>query len=91
MKTLSREEILKEYTDQDLSGSVILHNDDYHTFNEVIVQLMLAIECTKQKAEFFANEVHSKGQAKVYYGALENCLNVSSVLEDIQLKTTIEI
>ncbi len=70
-------------------GCVILYNDDWHTFDEVIFQLMLAIECTEKKAQQLANEVHTTGKSRVFNGILEDCLSVSAILEDIALKTEV--
>jgi ATP-dependent Clp protease adaptor protein ClpS len=72
-------------------AKVILFNDDVHTFDEVIGQLIKAIKCTKSKAEALAWEVHSSGKAIVYAGEMIKCVEVSSVLEEIALMTQIEV
>jgi ATP-dependent Clp protease adaptor protein ClpS len=77
-------------TDVGLPAKVILFNDDFHTFDEVIAQLIKAIGCSYEKAEFLTWEVHTKGKAVVYTGELSECLRVSSVLEEIALHTQIE-
>ncbi len=71
-------------------AKVILFNDDVHTFEEVIGQLVKATGCAESKAEALAWEVHSKGKAAVYSGGLPRCIEVSSILEEIQLMTQIE-
>jgi len=68
---------------------VVLFNDDWHTFDEVILQLVKAVKCSYEAARGFAFEVHVKGKAIVYNGVLEQCLKVSSVLEEIELHTQI--
>ena len=70
---------------------VILFNDDVHTFEEVIGQLIKAIRCTAQRAEAYAWEVHSTGKAVVYTGEMARCVEVSSILEEIKLMTQIEV
>ncbi|MBX7151025.1 ATP-dependent Clp protease adaptor ClpS [bacterium] len=69
---------------------VILFNDDVHTFDEVIGQLIKATGCTSAKAEALAWEVHTTGKAVCYEGELSECLRVSGVLEEIGLHTQIE-
>ena len=69
---------------------VILFNDDWHTFEEVIIQLIKAIKCTSEQAEALAMETHSKGKSCVFEGDLNSCLRVSSILEEIALHTQIE-
>ncbi len=72
-------------------AKVILFNDDIHTFDEVITQLIKALQCTSQHAESLAWEVHNNGKAAVYTGELVKCMQVSGVLEEIQLMTQIEV
>ena len=72
-------------------SKVILFNDDIHTFDEVIGQLIKAVRCTEQKAEAFAWEVHTNGSAIVYSGEMARCVEVSSILEEIMLMTQIEV
>ena len=75
----------------DVDGSsVIVLNDDWHTFDEVIRQLRRAIHCSVQRAETLAFEIHSSGKAKVYSGSMEDCLFISAVLEEIDLMTSVE-
>ncbi len=76
-------------TDITLESRVVLYNDDWHTFDEVIAQLMKAVNCTYEKGRAFAFEVHVKGKAIVYSGSLKNCLKVTSILEEIALHTQI--
>lgn len=73
-----------------LPAKVILFNDDFHTFDEVIAQLIKAIGCSYAKAEALTWEVHTKGKAVVYSGELTECLRVSAILEEIALHTQIE-
>ncbi len=84
-----------EHVEEDVQiqepGKVILFNDEVHTFEEVITQLIKATLCTKDKAEGLAWEVHTKGKAIVFYGEMIRCVQVSSILEEIQLMTQIEV
>jgi ATP-dependent Clp protease adaptor protein ClpS len=73
----------------DVLPRVLLFNDDHHTFDEVIVQVMRAVGCSEARAEGIAWEVHSRGQALVFEGELFECLRVSSVLEEIALHTQV--
>lgn len=85
-----QEEIVTENeSDVGLISKVILYNDDWHTFDEVIAQLIIATKCTFEQARGFAFEVHVKGKAIVFNGSMNECLKVSSVLEEIGLHTQI--
>lgn len=72
-------------------AKVILFNDDIHTFDEVIIQVMKAIRCTQSKAEKIAWEAHNNGKAVVYTGEMLKCMEVSGILEEIKLMTQIEV
>ncbi len=80
---------VEDETTVGLPFRVILYNDDVHTFNEVIMQLIKAIGCSYEKAKDYAFTVHVKGQAIVYHGELAGCLKVTSILEEIGLHTQI--
>ncbi|MBS1911738.1 MAG: ATP-dependent Clp protease adaptor ClpS [Bacteroidetes bacterium] len=73
-----------------LPARVILYNDDEHTFDEVIFQLMKAVGCSRSEGEQFAFEVDSRGLACVFEGEMTDCLRVSSVLEEISLHTEVK-
>ena len=72
-------------------AKVILFNDDIHTFDEVITQLIKATRCGTARAEALAWEVHNNGKAVVFGGELARCVEVSSILEEIKLMTQIEV
>jgi len=69
---------------------VVLFNDEVHTFDEVINQLIKALRYSRHKAEKHTWEVHTRGRSIVYAGSMFDCLRVSSVLEEIALKTEIQ-
>ena len=72
-------------------AKVILYNDEVHTFEEVIGQIIKATGCDLSKAEALTWEVHSAGKAVVYTGEMTKCVQISSVLEEIELMTQIEV
>jgi ATP-dependent Clp protease adapter protein ClpS len=70
---------------------VILFNDQEHTFDEVITQLIKALKCTSQHAEELTWDVHNQGKPDVFSVELEKCREGSKVLEEIKLMTQIEV
>ena len=74
---------------EELRTRVLLFNDMVHTFDEVIEQVCKAIGCARHKANAVAWEVHTRGHALVYEGEIFECLQVSSVLEEIALRTQV--
>lgn len=81
--------ITENETTVGIESRVVLYNDDWHTFEEVITQLMKATKCDFEKARALAFEVHVKGKAIVYKGSMDECLKVTSILEEIALNTQI--
>lgn len=80
----------EEKTDISLGSRVVLFNDDLHTFEEVIAQIIKATKCSFIEARDKTFEVHVNGKAVVYSGELADCLRVSGILEEILLHTQIE-
>ncbi len=83
----------EESADVDLQepAKVVLFNDEVHTFDEVIGQIIKATGCDVSKAEALTWEVHNTGKAIVFEGEMTKCVQVSGVLEEIQLMTQIEV
>jgi ATP-dependent Clp protease adapter protein ClpS len=79
-----------EITGTELTARVILYNDEHHTFDEVIFQIIKATQCSFDRAEALTWEVHSRGLSNVFEGDFMKCLQVSGILEQIDLRTNIE-
>lgn len=82
--------ITKEKEEEDTPWRVFLYDDDIHTFDEVIEQLIKALKCNQSRAEKLTYKVHNEGKAKVYEGTFEACFEVNGVLKEIQLITEIK-
>ena len=80
----------QEDEDEETPWRVILYDDDIHTFDEVIDQLMKALGCNQSHAEELTFKVHNEGKAEVYEGSFEECFEVNGVLKEIQLITEIK-
>lgn len=76
--------------DTDTPWHLILYNDEEHTFDEVINQLIKALGCSVSHAEELTLKVHNDGKALVYEGTFEECLKINNVLQEIELITEIK-
>ncbi|WP_457624491.1 ATP-dependent Clp protease adaptor ClpS [Persephonella sp.] len=76
-------------TEVGIPAKVVVYNDDWHTFDEVIAQLIKALNCDLATAEALTWEIHTKGKAVVFEGDLEEALYVQNVLEEIDLSVEI--
>lgn len=72
-------------------AKVVLFNDEVHTFDEVIGQIIKATGYDITKAEAITWQVHNAGKAVVYEGEMTRCVQISSILEEIELMTQIEV
>ena len=71
--------------------TLILYNDSVHSFEEVTEQVMRATGYGYDKAESITMEAHSRGRAVVVTGGLDRCVRAQHVLEEIALRTSIEV
>jgi ATP-dependent Clp protease adaptor protein ClpS len=83
---------LEEFIDQDLGKkkSLILHNDDFHTFDFVIDALVEVCDHQLEQAEQCTYLVHYKGKCDVKRGSLKKLKPLRSSLADRGLKATID-
>lgn len=73
----------------DGKSKVILLDDSIHSIHEVTIQIAKAINCNLIIAYNKTMEVHNSGKSMVYAGDVQECLSVSAVLEEINLRTEI--
>lgn len=69
---------------------VIVYNDDWHSFDEVIFQLIKATACDEASAEMHAWTIHTQGRSQVFQGAREDCERVAGVLREIRLQVEVD-
>lgn len=90
------ERVTESDTDTDVQEEVhtpwrlFLYDDDIHTFDEVIEQVIKATGCSYAHAEKLTWQVHNEGKAMVLEGEFEACLRADSILKEIQLVTEIK-
>jgi ATP-dependent Clp protease adapter protein ClpS len=71
--------------------SLVLYNDSHHNFEEVTEQIMKATGYSYERSESITMEAHTKGRAQVLTGDLNLCVRAQHVLEEIALRTSIEV
>ena len=70
---------------------VVVHNNDYNTFEEVIRILMKAVSTiTYEQAVAYAYEVHNTGACVPFTGPKERAEAVAAVIRTIGIKVTVE-
>lgn len=79
-----------EETEPALPWCVILFNDDWHAFDEVVLQVQKATGASEELAYQITLEAHATGQAVCYSGTLVDCEKVVAVLREIRLTVKID-
>jgi ATP-dependent Clp protease adaptor protein ClpS len=70
---------------------VVVHNNDFNTFDEVIHILVKAVPgMSYERATALANEIHTTGAAVPYVGPKERAEAVAAVIRTIGIKVTVE-
>ena len=82
----------KKNTDKESKTNkrLILHNDDYHTFDYVIDALMSICNHQLEQATQCTYIIHNKGKADVKKGSLETLRPMRQAFSARDLKATIE-
>lgn len=65
---------------------VILYNDDWHTFDDVIEILQKATGCSVEEGLQIALRVHVEGRAICFSGTQEECERVAKIIASIRLQ-----
>jgi ATP-dependent Clp protease adaptor protein ClpS len=65
---------------------VILYNDDWHPYEQVVFQVQKATGCSLEEAEWITHEAHTQGRAIAYSGTQEECERAANVLREIRLQ-----
>ena len=74
---------------EDSGCSLVLHNDDVHTFDYVIKSLVDICRITYAQAEQCAILVHCHGKCTVKHGSYDYLLPMHTALRDKQLTSEI--
>jgi ATP-dependent Clp protease adapter protein ClpS len=83
------EELLKQAEKATPRYILILLNDDFHSFQEVIEQLIKAVQCSVSQAVQIMLAAHHTGRAVAKIDSLEGCQRSVRILEQINLGTDI--
>ena len=69
---------------------VIVYDNDYNTWDEVIGILQKATGCSLQEAELETWEVHHLGRSLVHHGDRPECDRVAAIIRTIGIKVEVD-
>ncbi|MDF2439165.1 MAG: ATP-dependent Clp protease adaptor protein ClpS [Abditibacteriota bacterium] len=92
---ISIDELFEELTREETPAAgdgyrVILYNDDWHSEDEVALQLVKATGYDLDKCWIIMLETHTKGRAICYRGERSACQRVAKVLREIRLQVEVD-
>lgn len=68
---------------------VIVYDNDYNTYNEVIAILMKATGCSAQEAYIEAWEIDHLGKSVVHHGEREECDRAANIIAEIGIRVEV--
>jgi ATP-dependent Clp protease adapter protein ClpS len=69
---------------------VIVFNNDYNTFDEVIHILQKATGCSLEEAEMETWEIDALGKSFVHHAEQEECQRVAAIIATIGIRVAVE-
>lgn len=67
----------------------VIYNNDFNTFDEVVLVLMHATGCDLQEASIETWEAHTFGKAAVHFDTKEACERVARMIAVIGVRTEV--
>jgi len=80
----------KELTTGGEGYKVVLFNDEVHSVDQVVMQLLRALRCSVDTAVEIMWRAHSRGRAIVTISDHDEAHRVTGILREIALKVTVE-
>jgi ATP-dependent Clp protease adaptor protein ClpS len=68
---------------------VVIHNNDYNSFDEVVDVLMRATGCSGEEAAIETWEAHTYGKAPVHFSGRDECEIVAAMISSIGVRTEV--
>jgi ATP-dependent Clp protease adapter protein ClpS len=71
------------------SWVVVVYNNDYNTYDEVMIILMVATHCGAEEAEIETWEIDRLGKSVVHHGGKEECEEVAKIIRQIGIQVEV--
>ncbi len=69
---------------------VIVYNNEYNTYPQVIAILMRATKCTRDEAEMETWEIDNLGKSVVHHASEEECNRAASIIRTIGIQVEVK-
>lgn len=88
--TVERPEIDLSSSVEQESWMVVVYNNDENTYEEVIMILMIATQCSMEEAEIETWEIDHLGKSCVHFADKEECEAVAEVIRKIGIEVEVK-
>jgi ATP-dependent Clp protease adapter protein ClpS len=88
-ETITRPELDRSDGTGEGGWIVIVFNNEYNTFEQVIGILQKATNCTLEEAEMETWEIHHLGRSLVHHGSKEECDRAADIIRTIGIKVEV--
>jgi len=68
---------------------VVVYDNDFNTFEQVVMILLVATSCTMEEAEIETWEVHHLGKSVVHSGGKQECERAASIIRRIGIRVEV--
>lgn len=69
---------------------VVVYDNDYNTYDEVIQILQVATHCPREEAELEAWEIDHLGRSLVHHGCRAECERAAAIIRTIGIRVSVE-
>lgn len=69
---------------------VVVYNNDYNTYEEVMMILMIATQCSVEEATIETWEVDHLGKSNVHFADKEECESVAHIIRQIGIEVEVK-
>lgn len=88
-RTIERPDVDQDNSNQSESWIVVVYNNEYNTYDEVMMILMIATHCNEEEAYIETWEVDQLGKSVVHVAGQEECETVASIIRQIGIEVEV--
>jgi ATP-dependent Clp protease adapter protein ClpS len=89
-KTIERPDQHQANTSDQESWTVIVYNNEFNTYEEVMVILMIATHCSVKEAEIETWEIDHLGKSNVHFADKDECEGVAQIIRQIGIQVEVK-
>ncbi|MBS1700538.1 MAG: ATP-dependent Clp protease adaptor ClpS [Armatimonadetes bacterium] len=89
-ETIERPDLAGNESVENESWMVIVYNNEFNTYEEVVMILLVATHCTLEEAEIETWEIDHLGKSNVHFADKEECETVARIIRQIGIEVEVK-